>query len=113
MRLLDGIAANARRQLETFAEGDDVIRRLWEVIDLVLAIMRGVIRFGLATDPRGLASRDRSGHIPLLERVMQLYYDGRIKHYLQTFRQLDHFGPRDGEFASVAAAGRASRRAQR
>jgi uncharacterized protein with NAD-binding domain and iron-sulfur cluster len=53
LRLLDAIAANARRQLEAFAEGDDEIRRLWEVVDLVLAIMRGVIRFGLAADPRG------------------------------------------------------------
>lgn len=53
LRLLDAIAANARRQFETLAENDDEIRRLWEVIDLVLAIMLGTIRFGLATDPRG------------------------------------------------------------
>ena len=29
------------------------LRRLWEVIDLVLAILRGMIRFGIAYDPRG------------------------------------------------------------
>lgn len=52
-RLLDAIADGARRQLETLAESDDELRRLWEVIDLVLAIMVGSVRFGLITDPRG------------------------------------------------------------
>lgn len=53
LQLLEAIAANARRQFETFAENDEEMRRLWEVIDLTLAIMLGTVRFGLATDPRG------------------------------------------------------------
>lgn len=52
-RFLDAIADSTRRQLEVLAESDDELRRLWEVIDLVLAIMVGMVRFGLVTDPRG------------------------------------------------------------
>lgn len=53
LRLLEAIRSNARQQLESLADTDDEIRRLWEVIDLVLAIMMGMIRFGLLYDPRG------------------------------------------------------------
>jgi len=53
LRLLDAIAANARRQLEVLIEKDDELRRLWEVIDLTLAILLGTIRFGLVIDPKG------------------------------------------------------------
>jgi uncharacterized protein with NAD-binding domain and iron-sulfur cluster len=52
-RLLDAIADSARQQLHVLADSDDEIRRLWEVIDLVLAIMVGTVRCGLITDPRG------------------------------------------------------------
>ena len=52
-RFLDAIATNAQRQLASLADGDDEVRRLWEVIDLVLAILRGMLRFGIAFDPRG------------------------------------------------------------
>lgn len=52
-RLLEAIAANARRQLEVLIEKDDEIRRLWEVIDLTLAILLGIFRFNLVNDPRG------------------------------------------------------------
>ena len=31
-----------------------------------------------------------------LQRVTQLYHDGRTKHFLLTFPELDHFGPREG-----------------
>lgn len=53
LRLIEAIASNARRQFETLVETDDEMRRLWEVVDLVLAILRGTVRCGLATDPRG------------------------------------------------------------
>ena len=53
LKLLDVVASNARRQLEAVITGDDELRRLWEVLDLVLAALRGSIRFGLGTDPRG------------------------------------------------------------
>ncbi len=58
MRLLDEITKSARRQIAIVAEQDDETRRLWEIIDLVLAVLRGSIRFGLATDPRGLDAID-------------------------------------------------------
>lgn len=53
LRFLEAIASGCRVQLEGLASGDDELRRLWEVIDLVLAILRGTIRFGIPYDPRG------------------------------------------------------------
>jgi uncharacterized protein with NAD-binding domain and iron-sulfur cluster len=58
LKLLDAIGANARRQLEGLAERDDEVRRLWEIIDIVLATMRGIIRCGLAADARGFDAID-------------------------------------------------------
>lgn len=51
--LLDAVQAGARSQLEALFERDDEARRLWTVLDLAIAGLRGSIRFGLATDPRG------------------------------------------------------------
>ena len=53
MQLLEVIAASARRQLETIVETDPELLMLWHGIDLVMASMRGILRFGLITDPRG------------------------------------------------------------
>lgn len=58
LRLLEEITSSARRQLAIIAEQDDETRRLWEIIDIMLAVLRGSIRFGLATDPRGLDAID-------------------------------------------------------
>ncbi len=52
-RLLEQVAYAARAQLEALLAHDDEARRLWEVADLVLAIVVGMVRFGLLTDPRG------------------------------------------------------------
>jgi uncharacterized protein with NAD-binding domain and iron-sulfur cluster len=49
----DAITRAARRQLESLVEKDEVSRRLWEVAELVLATIRGIVRFRLVTDPRG------------------------------------------------------------
>jgi uncharacterized protein with NAD-binding domain and iron-sulfur cluster len=57
LRLLEVIGSSARRQLERFAEDDDV-RRVWEVIDVVLATVQGIVRFGLMYDPRGFDAID-------------------------------------------------------
>ncbi len=53
MQILDGMTAAARRQLDYLVEGDAELRRVWQVIDLILAILRGAFRSGLALDPRG------------------------------------------------------------
>ncbi len=34
------------------------VRRVWQVIDLTLATLRGEVRFGLMTDPRGFDAID-------------------------------------------------------
>ena len=53
LRLVDAISFEARRQLENVVRGDPELRRIWLVVDLVLAVLRGSVRFGLALDPRG------------------------------------------------------------
>jgi uncharacterized protein with NAD-binding domain and iron-sulfur cluster len=52
------IAAAAQRQLHDRTANDDELRRLWEIIDLVLAVVRGIIRFGLINNPRGFEAID-------------------------------------------------------
>jgi uncharacterized protein with NAD-binding domain and iron-sulfur cluster len=50
--LFEAIAESARRQFEALAENDDELRRLWEVIDLLLAIVRGTLRLVSNPDPK-------------------------------------------------------------
>ncbi len=52
-QLLEVIAASARRQIEAMIENDPELLVLWHGIDLAMASMRGIIRFGLISDPRG------------------------------------------------------------
>jgi uncharacterized protein with NAD-binding domain and iron-sulfur cluster len=49
----DAIAAAVRAQLESLIERDNEVRRVWEIVDLSLALVRGTIRHGILTDPRG------------------------------------------------------------
>ena len=58
LRLLDAIAHGARDVLEARLEHDTPLRRVWQVIDLTLATLRGGIRFGIMTDPRGFDTID-------------------------------------------------------
>jgi len=58
LRFHDAVAAAIREQLEGVVRGDDESRRLWEIVDLVLAVVRGSIRFGLMTNPRGFEAID-------------------------------------------------------
>lgn len=53
LKLLEAIAGGARSQLEQLIDADDDVRRLWEMVDLSLAILRGLIRYNVANDPRG------------------------------------------------------------
>jgi uncharacterized protein with NAD-binding domain and iron-sulfur cluster len=52
-QLLEVIAASARRQIEAMIDSDPELLVLWHGIDLAMASMRGIIRFGLISDPRG------------------------------------------------------------
>ena len=53
VQLLEVIAASARRQIEAMINNDPELLVLWHGIDLAMASMRGIIRFGLISDPRG------------------------------------------------------------
>jgi uncharacterized protein with NAD-binding domain and iron-sulfur cluster len=53
LQLVDMLAAAVRAQLDHLVGGDKELQRIWYVIDLILAILRGSIRAGLALDPRG------------------------------------------------------------
>ena len=58
LTVIDAIGEAARRALENRLEGDLETRRIWQVIDLLLATIRGNIRSGLLTDPRGFDAID-------------------------------------------------------
>jgi uncharacterized protein with NAD-binding domain and iron-sulfur cluster len=53
LRLTDALSAAARRQLRGIVEADGELRRVWQVIDLIIASIRGATVHGLALDPRG------------------------------------------------------------
>lgn len=53
LRAIEAIAATARRQLEEIVAGDEELRRIWQVIDLILAVLRGATMNALALDARG------------------------------------------------------------
>jgi uncharacterized protein with NAD-binding domain and iron-sulfur cluster len=52
--LTEAVATGAQRLLQPLLDSDDESRYLWEIIDLVLASIRGTITFGLTTHPMGL-----------------------------------------------------------
>lgn len=60
--LVEAVAGTLRRQFEQVVASDDHIRYQWEIIDLVLANLVGVVRFGLLTDPRGLDAINHLDH---------------------------------------------------
>ena len=53
LQLMEAIASSARSILQPMVESDDEVRWIWEISDLTLATMVGIVRFGLLTDPRG------------------------------------------------------------
>jgi uncharacterized protein with NAD-binding domain and iron-sulfur cluster len=53
LRLIDALAAGMRRQLETIVDRDAGLRRVWHVVDVILATLRGSTVHALALDPRG------------------------------------------------------------
>jgi uncharacterized protein with NAD-binding domain and iron-sulfur cluster len=59
LRLQEMLTAAVRNQLEGLIARDDEARRLWEIADLSLAVVRGAIRHGLLNDPRGFDAIDQ------------------------------------------------------
>jgi len=57
-RLVDAVGAAAQRQLGALVGDDAELRRVWEIVDLVLAVIRGCLRFGLAVHPKGFDAID-------------------------------------------------------
>ncbi|MFO0756791.1 MAG: NAD(P)-binding protein [Byssovorax sp.] len=53
LRLVDAIAGAARGELSALVDHDPALERIWQVIDVILAIFRGVLLSGLLLDPRG------------------------------------------------------------
>ena len=51
--LLARIADGARHQLDRLTADSTELRRIWEIVDIVLAIMRGCVVDGVITHPRG------------------------------------------------------------
>ncbi|KFA87731.1 FAD-dependent oxidoreductase [Archangium violaceum] len=58
LRFHDAVAAALRERFAKLIETDDQLRRLWEIIDMMLAVVRGGLRFRLLTDPRGFDAID-------------------------------------------------------
>jgi uncharacterized protein with NAD-binding domain and iron-sulfur cluster len=57
-RFVEAIAAAVRHRLESVVAEDDEFRLKWEIIDLVVAILVGAVRFRLMWEPRGLEAID-------------------------------------------------------
>ncbi len=58
LRPFENVARSALRLLSELASQDDELRRVWGIVDLLLTVIRGTIRFGLVTDPRGFDAID-------------------------------------------------------
>lgn len=58
LKLVEQIATGFRKLLAEQLERDVEVRRLWTMADLLLTIFRGILRFDLINDPRGLDAID-------------------------------------------------------
>jgi uncharacterized protein with NAD-binding domain and iron-sulfur cluster len=58
LRLVDALADGARDQVEALVDDDPALERIWQVIDVILAIVRGALRDGIALDPQGFDAID-------------------------------------------------------
>ena len=58
LRFLDALGSNAQRLLEARLADDAELRRVWYIVDLALATVRGQLRAGLPNDPRGFDALD-------------------------------------------------------
>jgi len=58
LEFVEKVTSSARKMFEDLVEKDDDIRYQWEIMDIVLATMTGIFRFGLISDPRGFDAID-------------------------------------------------------
>jgi uncharacterized protein with NAD-binding domain and iron-sulfur cluster len=58
LEFVDGVGRALRAQLDTLVESDPELRRVSEIVEIVLAILRGSLRFGLASHPDGFDAID-------------------------------------------------------
>lgn len=58
LKFHDRVTTAVRAQIERCVAADDEVRRLWEVLEVVLTVLRGAMRAGLVTDPRGFDALD-------------------------------------------------------
>ncbi|MEP7120218.1 MAG: NAD(P)-binding protein, partial [Byssovorax sp.] len=58
LRLIDTLAVAAAHQIGALITDDVELRRVWEIVDIILAVIRGCVRFNLALDPRGFDAID-------------------------------------------------------
>ena len=57
--LLDRLSAAIQKQFDLLITEDDELRRIWEIIDVLLAIARGILREGVLFSPRGFDVLDK------------------------------------------------------
>jgi uncharacterized protein with NAD-binding domain and iron-sulfur cluster len=57
-RFHDAVERGAREQLRALTRGDDELRRIWEIVDILLAVVRGSLREGLMLSPNGFDAID-------------------------------------------------------
>jgi len=58
-RLIEDVAVAVREQLAGVVDLDPDVRRKWDVIDLAVSFLVGVVRHRLLSDPEGLSAIDR------------------------------------------------------
>lgn len=56
--MLDRLANTVQHQFDLLIASDKELRRIWEIVDVVLAIVRGVLREGLLFSPKGFEAID-------------------------------------------------------
>ena len=57
-RFLTAVTSTTHRQIEPLLQANTESQYLWEIIDIMLAVIRGCITSGLITDPRGFDAID-------------------------------------------------------
>ncbi|MGX9356884.1 FAD-dependent oxidoreductase [Roseobacteraceae bacterium S113] len=58
-KLLDRLSAAIQKQFDLLISTDDELRRVWEIVDTLLAIARGMLREGVLFSPRGFDLLDK------------------------------------------------------